>query len=223
MAERTRVVFIQGQREASLTLVNLNAYPVITQVWVDDGRLDGEPVTALAPFMPLPPVFRLEPHQQRSLRLLSTGQPQPEDRESLYWLNIYEIPPRPSAPQQAADALLLTVTMRTQMKLFYRPRGLQPSAEEAARHLAFTLEKSRLRLDNPTPYHITLTGLVLQVDAQQLSLQAMLLRPFSVQTQKLDQPLPEGQPASLEFEWIDDDGARHQSRADLKPPPGSLE
>ncbi len=92
-AERTRLVFVEGQREASLLLVNQNPYPVLVQAWVDDGALDGEPDTALAPFLPLPPVFRLEPGRQRSLRLLATGQAQARDRESLYWLNIYETPP----------------------------------------------------------------------------------------------------------------------------------
>ncbi|UTN74283.1 molecular chaperone [Pseudomonas aeruginosa] len=94
-AERTRLVFVEGQREASLLLVNQNPYPVLVQAWVDDGALDGEPDTALAPFLPLPPVFRLEPGRQRSLRLLATGQAQAQDRESLYWLNIYEIPRKP--------------------------------------------------------------------------------------------------------------------------------
>ena len=81
-----------GPARGPLLLVNQNPYPVLVQAWVDDGALDGEPDTALAPFLPLPPVFRLEPGRQRSLRLLATGQAQARDRESLYWLNIYEIP-----------------------------------------------------------------------------------------------------------------------------------
>lgn len=76
-AERTRVVIAEGQREASLLLVNQNAYPVIVQAWIDDGDLDSTPQTARAPFMPLPPVFRLDPGKQRSLRLLRTGQALP--------------------------------------------------------------------------------------------------------------------------------------------------
>ncbi len=123
-AERTRLVFVEGQREASLLLVNQNPYPVLVQAWVDDGALDGEPDTALAPFLPLPPVFRLEPGRQRSLRLLATGQAQARDRESLYWLNIYEIPPQATA--EAAGRPRLTVTLRTQMKVLYRPHGLHP-------------------------------------------------------------------------------------------------
>ncbi|KAB0741412.1 molecular chaperone, partial [Pseudomonas aeruginosa] len=38
-AERTRLVFVEGQREASLLLVNQNPYPVLVQAWVDDGAL----------------------------------------------------------------------------------------------------------------------------------------------------------------------------------------
>ncbi|MCR3870909.1 molecular chaperone, partial [Pseudomonas aeruginosa] len=148
-AERTRLVFVEGQREASLLLVNQNPYPVLVQAWVDDGALDGEPDTALAPFLPLPPVFRLEPGRQRSLRLLATGQAQARDRESLYWLNIYEIPPQATA--EAAGRPRLTVTLRTQMKVLYRPHGLHPHAEDAAAELGFALRDETLRVDNPTP------------------------------------------------------------------------
>ncbi len=158
-AERTRLVFVEGQREASLLLVNQNPYPVLVQAWVDDGALDGEPDTALAPFLPLPPVFRLEPGRQRSLRLLATGQAQARDRESLYWLNIYEIPPQATA--EAAGRPRLTVTLRTQMKVLYRPHGLHPHAEDAAAELGFALRDETLRVDNPTPYFVSLAGLAL--------------------------------------------------------------
>lgn len=163
-AERTRLVFVEGQREASLLLVNQNPYPVLVQAWVDDGALDGEPDTALAPFLPLPPVFRLEPGRQRSLRLLATGQVQARDRESLYWLNIYEIPPQATA--EAAGRPRLTVTLRTQMKVLYRPHGLHPHAEDAAAELGFALLLALagmavlLAFTNPLTAWLTLASLL---------------------------------------------------------------
>lgn len=133
-AERTRVIFEQGKRETSLALVNQNSYPVIVQTWIDDGDLDSAPQTAQAPIMPLPPVFRLNPGQQRSLRLLHTGEKLPTDRESLYWLNLYEIPPQSNEPLAEGQSRL-TVTLRTQMKVISRPHSLAKDAEEAPRQL----------------------------------------------------------------------------------------
>ncbi|MDI8993129.1 fimbria/pilus periplasmic chaperone, partial [Salmonella enterica subsp. enterica serovar Anatum] len=41
-----------------------------------------------APFMVTPPLFRLNGGQKNVLRIIRTGGNLPEDRESLYWLDI---------------------------------------------------------------------------------------------------------------------------------------
>lgn len=99
--ESSRVVFSAADRERSLLLSNGNAYPVIVQAWIDDGAPEGTPETAdNVPILPLPGLFRLESGEKKNLRLLATQQTQPQDRESLYWLNIYEIPqPKQGYPQ----------------------------------------------------------------------------------------------------------------------------
>nr|WP_235978966.1 molecular chaperone [Pseudomonas carbonaria] len=213
-AERTRVIFHEGQREASLLLVNLNPYPVVTQAWIDDGALDSTPETAQAPLLPLPPLFRLEPGQQRSLRLLPTGQALPRDRETLYWLNLYEIPPQPNEPLEAGQSRL-TVTLRTQMKVLYRPRDLSPRAEEAPTRLAFSLDGDQLRVENPTPYFVTLASLQLLDGSDRLQIPGELLSPFSQQPLPLPHRLPATASDEIRFTWIDDDGNSQEGRARL--------
>lgn len=93
VAERTRIIFSEGNTEESLQLVNSNSYPVAVQVWVDDGDLMATPEKAISPVLVLPPLFRLQPQAQRSLRLILSGASKlPLDRESAFWLNVYEIP-----------------------------------------------------------------------------------------------------------------------------------
>ncbi|MBO3277028.1 fimbrial biogenesis chaperone [Pseudomonas schmalbachii] len=211
-AERTRVIVPEGVREVSLLLANVNEYPVVTQTWIDDGSLDSTPDKAVAPLMPLPAMFRMEPGERRSLRLLFTGGDLPADRESLFWLNIYEIPPKPKGPLPP-ESSRLTVTMRTQMKVFYRPKHLEPSSEEAISRLGFSLQqkagKPLLRINNPTPYHVTLVGLELRNGATSQSAAGDMLAPFS----QLDVPLTEALPGKgtqVVFSWIDDDGINQQ-------------
>lgn len=211
-AERTRVVIAEGQREASLLLVNQNAYPVIVQAWIDDGDLDSTPQSARAPFMPLPPLFRLDPGQQRSLRLLRTGQALPEDREALYWLNIYEIPPRPGESLAEGESRL-TVTLRTQMKVIHRPRPLAKEAEEAPRQLRFWRQGEALSVENPTAYFISLAGAE-QEDGTPL-FSAQLLAPFSQHVQVPGQAPPDGK-QTIRFHWLDDSGNLQQDRASLR-------
>lgn len=213
-AERTRVIFNEGQREASLLLVNQNAYPVIVQTWIDDGNLDTAPETAQAPIMPLPPVFRLNPEQQRSLRLLYTGQALPKDRESLYWLNLYEIPPKSRDPLAEGQSRL-TVTLRTQMKVIYRPAALQADAEGAPARLRFSSVAGELRVENPTPYFITLASVDVPQGQRHTIVQGELLEPFARRTLTFAQPVPEGK-TLIHYQWIDDGGNAQAGESTLR-------
>ncbi|WP_430318082.1 fimbrial biogenesis chaperone [Pseudomonas nitroreducens] len=213
-AERTRVIFEQGKRETSLALVNQNSYPVIVQTWIDDGDLDSAPQTAQAPIMPLPPVFRLNPGQQRSLRLLHTGEKLPTDRESLYWLNLYEIPPQSNEPLAEGQSRL-TVTLRTQMKVISRPHSLAKDAEEAPHQLVFRRAGNSVQVENPTAYFITLAGAEVRQGKTGSLLPAELLPPFSQRMLTPAQGLP-ANAGEVRYLWIDDGGNSQQGEAELR-------
>ena len=213
-AERTRVIFEEGRREVSLALVNQNSYPVIVQTWIDDGDLESSPQSAQAPIMPLPPVFRLNPGQLRSLRLLYTGQALPKDRESLYWLNLYEIPPQSNEPLTEGESRL-TVTLRTQMKIIYRPRTLVKEAEKAPRQLVFRRVGSTVQVENPTAYFITLAGAEVRQGETGSPLPAELLPPFSQRVLVPTQALP-ATVGEVRYLWIDDGGNSQQGSSPLR-------
>lgn len=202
-AERTRVIVHEGQRETSLALVNQNAYPVVVQTWIDNGDLAVTPDTASAPIMPLPPMFRLEPQQQRSVRLVTTGQVLAQDRESLYWLNVYEIPPRPNEVLEEG-ATRLTITLRTQLKVIYRPQSLSNKAELAPSHLVVRVQGRRVQLRNPTPFYISLSHAQIGEGERSIILDAPMLAPFSTQHQTAPATAPSG--ATFRFSWLDDEG-----------------
>ncbi len=69
--------------------------PSLTQVWVDDGRVQNQPEKDAAPFIVLPPIVRIEPGKGQSWRLVFNGSRLPQDRESLFWFNLLDIPPEP--------------------------------------------------------------------------------------------------------------------------------
>ncbi|MFJ5188349.1 fimbrial biogenesis chaperone [Pseudomonas fulva] len=202
-AERTRVIVHEGQRETSLALVNQNAYPVVVQTWIDNGDLAVTPDTASAPIMPLPPMFRLEPQQQRSVRLVTTGQVLAQDRESLYWLNVYEIPPRPNEVLEEG-ATRLTITLRTQLKVIYRPQGLSNKAELAPSHLVVRVQGRRVQLRNPTPFFISLSHAQIGEGERSIVMDAPMLAPFSTQHQTASAPVSSD--ATFRFSWLDDEG-----------------
>ncbi|MCE4056853.1 fimbrial biogenesis chaperone [Pseudomonas sp. Au-Pse12] len=211
LASATRIVYPVGGREQVLEVSNTGATPVLVQSWVDDGQANAAPEDSPSPFVVLPAVFRLEPGARQSLKVLFNARPLPQDRESLFWLNLLEIPPTPTGAA-LEDRLILTV--QTQMKILLRPTALGETQEQAAGRQVFTLtrEAGRLRLHwhNPSPYHITLDHLRLSAPGTLLTVPGDLLAPYAKVTLDI-QPtsgpgLAPGREARLSYQSIGDQG-----------------
>lgn len=95
--------------------------PSLTQVWVDDGRVQNQPEKDAAPFIVLPPIVRIEPGKGQSWRTVFNGSRLPQDRESLFWFNLLDIPPE---PKNGKTDNYLQLAIRSRIKLFYRPAGV---------------------------------------------------------------------------------------------------
>ncbi|WP_233867641.1 fimbrial biogenesis chaperone [Paraburkholderia adhaesiva] len=208
--ETSRVIFSAGAVEQSVQVYNLNKYPVLVQAWVDDGRLDVLPQDSKSPVVVLPPVFRIGIGDQTNLRMISAGANLPTDRESAYWLNLYEIPATPTRTK-SADVVDLTVTMRTQIKVFMRPDKLPYPAADLHKHLAFSLNRTgdalALTIDNPTPYYATIGVVQVTIGDRSQQRQVDMIAPFSSATVKLDAlGNAPGDSAKLNYTLIGDDG-----------------
>ncbi|WP_205700946.1 molecular chaperone [Jeongeupia sp. USM3] len=205
IVESSRVVFAAGAREQSLLLANSESYPILVQVWIDDGKPEGTPETAEAPVMPLPAIFRLEPGEKKNLRLLNTaGAAQPRDRESLYWLNVYAVPPRDAKLPPGASSL--TVAIRLQLKVFFRPKLAVPVDARLDR-LRFSMQgqgEHALNIENPTPYFVTLSRLKISGGGGEQQLAGGMIAPFSAMKVAVDDGI-EGV-RSVDYAIIDDDG-----------------
>ncbi|MDF3845716.1 molecular chaperone [Pseudomonas citronellolis] len=208
LAGGTRVIYDEGLRERSLMLANTNPYPVVVQTWVDGGG--GAPESAQAPFIVLPAVFRMQPGGLQGLRIIHIGEALPRDRESVFWLNLYEIPPL--AGRKEPDPARVELAMNTQLKLFYRPAKLPLPPGQVAGKLTFDLRREGdawfLVCRNPTPYHASFTTLGLSGDGRTLAAQQqmdMMTPPFSEKRYQLEEgALPNG--ARVSFRLVDDTG-----------------
>ncbi|MHC8403408.1 fimbrial biogenesis chaperone [Pseudomonas sp. MDT1-17] len=219
MAESTRVIYLGGQKERTLMVANTNAYPVLVQVWVNHGEEALAPQSALTPMIVLPPVFRLQPGALQGLRLIFNGDPLPVDRESVFWLNLYEVPPtREIAPTIAPK---IAVAMNTQMKVFYRPITLSATVNDLGSTLRFELQKSAdktcLRVRNTTPYHASFSALSLVKNGQELSITPvhdMMTPPLSERCYALPQERTfDVTSAEVRFMLMDDAGHAQEGTA----------
>ncbi|VEC04888.1 chaperone protein EcpD [Klebsiella pneumoniae] len=69
--------------------------PSLTQVWVDDGRVQNQPEKDAAPVYCAAADCAHRPGKGQSWRLVFNGSRLPQDRESLFWFNLLDIPPEP--------------------------------------------------------------------------------------------------------------------------------
>ncbi len=178
----TRVVFPAANGEVTVRLNNNGSAPALVEAWIDNGDPDSTPDTAHVPFLITPPLARMNPGKGQSLRIVYTGQPLPEDRESLFWLNVLEIPPKPVAkPGEEQNTLQFAV--RSRLKLFFRPANLAVEARTAPQQITWSVVADgagfALQADNPTPYHITFSQVSLLVDKTTYTLDSGMVAPMA--------------------------------------------
>jgi len=210
LAEGTRVIYPAASEGRTLMVANTNPWPVLVQTWVDQG--EGRLEHAVAPFVVLPAIFRLDPSAIQHLRIIHTGESLPQDRESLFWLNLYEVPPHDLAADVGADTgeARLTLTFNTQLKVLYRPETLA-APEDLPAQLRFHLERSHghwcVEAHNPTPWYASLSALSVDgIDGPLVADEVdLLLPPLTRRCYRLraGQPSAEG---GVEFNMIGDAG-----------------
>jgi chaperone protein PapD len=149
--DRTRVIFDGDQKSVSLNISNQNKQlPYLAQGWLEDDK--GNKVQS--PLAVLPPVQRVEPGKpsQVKIQALPAAKQLPQDRESLYYFNLREIPPKSDKPNT------LQIALQTRIKLFYRPAAIavQKNADPAQEQLTLSRQGDKYVVNNPTPYYVTI-------------------------------------------------------------------
>ncbi|MRS88948.1 fimbria/pilus periplasmic chaperone [Enterobacteriaceae bacterium RIT714] len=140
----TRVIYDGGKKEASLSVNNADNVPYLIQSWIDMPNGGAEK----APFIITPPLYRLDQGQKNMMRIVRAGAV-PEDKESMFWLNVKSIP---SAEKKENT---LQVAVKTRIKLIYRPTVLAGSSPEAmADKLIWQKSGNDIQVTNPTNYYM---------------------------------------------------------------------
>ncbi|MEO5810590.1 MAG: fimbria/pilus periplasmic chaperone [Rhodanobacter sp.] len=178
----TRVVFPAANGEVTVRLNNDGSTPALVEAWIDSGNPDSTPDTAKVPFLITPPLVRMNAGKGQSLRIVYTGQPLSNDRESLFWLNVLEIPPKPTS-KPGEEQNILQFAVRSRLKLFFRPANLTGDAANAPQQITWSVVTEgagyALQAHNPTPYYITFSQLSLSVDQVKYTLDSGMVAPLS--------------------------------------------
>jgi len=150
----TRVIYPAAEKEVTVRLDNRSERPALVQAWIDDGDVNQAMDKINVPFVLLPPVFRMEANKGQTLRIVFTGSDLPATKESIYWLNVLDIPPR---DKSLADKNQLQMAIRSRIKLFYRPIPLDYKGALAAANMLVWRKGNKtnqLTAVNNSPYYI---------------------------------------------------------------------
>ncbi|EDL0523673.1 fimbrial chaperone PefD, partial [Salmonella enterica] len=89
----TRFIYEEGRKNTSFEVTNQADETFGGQVWIDNTTQGSSTVY----MVPAPPFFKVRPKEKQIIRIMKTDSALPSDRESLFWLNVQEIPPKPKA------------------------------------------------------------------------------------------------------------------------------
>ncbi|MEQ6279447.1 fimbrial biogenesis chaperone [Kluyvera huaxiensis] len=172
---RTRVIYDASKKEASLPLVNTEKeLPWLIQSWV----INSDNKTR-APFIITPPLFRLDPKSEQTLRIMKSDNITKKNVESLYYLIVRMIP---ANDRQDEKNNVLHLIYKTQIKLFYRPEGMDGRTEDACKNLRFSRSGQQLKIENTSNYHTVFSSLNVgssKVQADMVAPQSNLTLPLS--------------------------------------------
>lgn len=151
--DRTRVIFNGDEKTISLNVTNQNKeLPYLAQGWIEDAN--GTKIES--PLTVLPPVQRVEAGDKSQVKIQSLPDitKLPQDRESVFYFNLREIPPKSSQPN------VLQIALQTRIKLFYRPKALYASRSDLDNPWQEKITLQRVgdsyQIHNPTAYFVTI-------------------------------------------------------------------
>ncbi|ENV5944893.1 fimbria/pilus periplasmic chaperone [Vibrio parahaemolyticus] len=191
----TRFIYPEGEDGLAVQVDNNSKSDYAGQAWIEN-KDGGEKVS----FVSLPSFFEIKSEESQLLRIIKLTDQLPQDRESLFWLNVQEIP---KVDKSTANKMI--VAINTRVKLLYRPKDLLESRKNAEKKILYYLNRDdgHLYLKNPTGYYFAIQS-IKHLDSEfSSSLESGIFAPFSeIKLPKLNKI-----PSYLIVDSIDDYGA----------------
>lgn len=174
--DRTRIIYNSSDKSVSVMLENQSKeLPYLAQVWLENAQ--GEKITS--PLVALPPMQRIDAGQKSQIRILQLPETAglPKDRESLFYFNVREVPPKSDM------ANVMQVAIQSRVKLFFRPAELRKLLKaDWQEQLQVSRLSNGLKLTNPTPFYITVGYLGKDNKGNASGFDSVMLAPFATES-----------------------------------------
>lgn len=203
----TRVIYPADKKEVVVQLMNEGGSASLVQSWIDEGDTSLPPEKIHVPFMLTPPVVRVPASSGQQLKIKKMANALPEDRESLFYLNVLDIPPN---NVESTGKNTLKFAMQNRIKLIWRPKGITVVNEDSFRQLDLSATGRTLTLRNGTANWITVADI--NTGTVKINDKAIMLEPFSAQTVNTKSAVER----QYELTIIDDSGNYISSKVNVK-------
>jgi len=194
---------ITTSKEHQVDIINDSAGEYLVQSWIEDSDEN----TNDLPLVLTPPIFKLGANEQGFVRILPIESKLANDRESIFFLSVQEIPRKSETDQNQ-----LNIAVRTRIKVIVRPEQFNlPGLLDAAKQLSWkVIEEDGERYfqaTNNSPYYLSLGHLkaVSGSKSKMLDDRFNMTPPFSQQKYAVPSGL-NVKNMSLEFGIINDYG-----------------
>jgi len=174
--DRTRIIYNASDKSVRVMLENQSKeLPYLAQVWLENAQ--GEKITS--PLVALPPMQRIDAGQKSQIRILQLPETAglPKDRESLFYFNVREVPPKSDMSN------VMQVAIQSRVKLFFRPAELRKQLKANwQEQLQVSRLSNGLKLTNPTPFYITVGYLGKDNKGNASGFDSVMLAPFATES-----------------------------------------
>lgn len=201
----TRFIYPSSENFVSVDIENTGSQTLLVQAWVDTENEVTDLSQSKAPFVVSPPLKALNAKMGQSLRIIfNKKQKLSEDRETLFWLNVLEIPPKP----EHLDSYI-QFAVKSKLKLIYRPSSLKEPKEDTFNKINVKAQDGSVIFENPTPYYINFgkKKLFLKDGRSDDLVGVRYLEPFET---KIIKPINNGVFDKVEMYVINDFGTAYQ-------------
>lgn len=149
----TRYIYNEGNEEISLVVSNALDEEWGGQLWLESNV---KTKNVQDSFVAFPSLFVVRGNNSQIIRIARMDTSLlPNDRESLFWLNLQELPPISNGENNA-----LGIAIRTKVKLLYRPKSISDGRLKAEEGMFIKRANSKLYLVNPTPYFFAIIDIM---------------------------------------------------------------
>lgn len=153
--ETTRVVYHGNEAKTSFVAFNdseaSSGENFLIQSWVSD--LTGKESDH---FIMTPPIFKLSASEKNAINITKVAN-LPEDKESMYWINVRFISPE----KKEGDSNPINYSFTNKIKLIYRPDVLlNESIDKQFKLISVKKNQDGFEIVNPTPFYININRVV---------------------------------------------------------------